>query len=95
MGGKISGPRVACHFVAAGNRTRLRREGAGGKGSLCAPLPNVAKNPAKTTRGHSWSADCQPEDCRSPLTGRMRLKEAESSAVPTRNGLHERIGQCR
>lgn len=30
--GKSAGPRVVRHFVAAGNRTRLRREGAGGKG---------------------------------------------------------------
>ena len=30
--GKSAGLRVVRHFVAAGNRTRLRREGAGGKG---------------------------------------------------------------
>jgi hypothetical protein len=49
-------------------------------GPLSDPLPNVAKNPAKTKRGHFWSAAGQPEDGRSPLTGRMRLKEAESSS---------------
>ena len=49
--GKSALPRVVCHFVAAGNRTRLLREGAGGEGATLRPATKRGEKPRQDKEG--------------------------------------------